>query len=91
MNNSSLYNSLREGDIDSCYRFADKASQGGEELVRYLNTILHFSVSINWNNDIADHTVIVINSIKNILSDNLNNPSKPLLYFCTKILIKSKI
>ena len=50
MNNSSLYDSLREGDIDSCYRFADKASQGGEELVGYLNTILHFSVSINWNN-----------------------------------------
>ena len=66
MNNSSLYDSLREGDIDSCYRFADKASQGGEELVRYLNTILHFSVSINWNNKIKEHPVILINSIKNI-------------------------
>ena len=91
MNNSSLYNSLREGDIDSCYWFADKASKGGEELVRYLNTILHFSVSINWNNDIKEHPVIVINSIKNILSDNLNKPSKPLLYFCAKILSTSKI
>ena len=91
MNNSSLYDSLREGDIDSCYRFADKASQGGEELVRYLNTILHFSVSINWNSEILEHPVIVINSIKNILSDNLNKPSKPLLYFCAKILNNSKI
>ena len=91
MNDSSLYDSLREGDIDSCYRFADKASQGGEELVSYLNTILHFSVSINWNNEIKEHPVIVINSIKNILSDNLNKPSKSLLYFCIKILIKSKI
>ena len=91
MNNSSLYNSLMEGDIDSCYRFADKASLGGEELVRYLNTILHFSASINWNHDIKKHPVIVINSIKNILSDNLNKPSKPLLYFCAKILNKSKI
>ena len=91
MNNSSLYDSLREGDIDSCYRFADKASQGGEELVRYLNTILHFSVSINWNNEIVEHPVIVINSIKNILSDNLIKPSKPLLYFCAKILNNSKI
>ena len=90
MNNSSLYHSLREGDIDSCYRFADKTSQGGEELVRYLNTILHFSVSINWNNEIGEHPVIVINSIKNILSDNLKNPSKPLLYFCAKILNNSK-
>ena len=91
MNNSSLYDSLRGGDIDSCYRFADKASLGGEELVGYLNTILHFSVSINWNNDIAEHPVIKINSIKNILSDNLKKPSKPLLYFCAKILNGSKI
>ena len=91
MNNSSLYDLLREGDIDSCYRFADKASQGGEELIKYLNTILHFSVSINWNNDIKEHPVIIINSIKNIISDNLNKPSKPLLYYCAKILIKSKI
>ena len=91
MNNSSLYDSLREGDIDSCYRFADKASQGGEELVSYLNTILHFSVSINWNNEIVEHPVIVINSIKNILSDNLKKPSKSLLYFCAKILNNSKI
>ena len=91
MNNSSLYDSLMEGDIDSCYRFADKASQGGEELVRYLNTILHFSVSVNWNDKIEEHPVIVINSIKNILSDNLKKPSKPLLYFCAKILNNSKI
>ena len=91
MNNSSLYDSLREGDIDTCYRFADKASQGGKDLVSYLNTILHFSVSINWNNDLKEHPVIVINSIKNILSDNLKKPSKPLLYFCAKILNNSKI
>ena len=91
MKNSSLYDSLREGNIDSCYRFADKASLGGEELVRYLNTILHFSVSINWNSAIKKHPVILINSIKNILSDNLNKPSKPLLYYCAKILNKSKI
>ena len=89
MNDSSLYDSLREEDIDSCYRFADKASQGGEELVRYLNTILHFSVSINWNNEIKEHPVIVINSIKNILSDNLKKPSKPLLFFCAKIFAPS--
>ena len=39
MNNSSLYDLLREGDIDSCYRFADKASQGGEELIKYLKNL----------------------------------------------------
>jgi len=91
MNNSSLYDLLREGDIDSCYRFADKASQGGLELVKYFNEILHFSVSINWENDIIEHPIIAINSIKNILSENLDKPSKPLLYFCAKILFKSKI
>ena len=33
----------------------------------------------------------IINSLKNIISDNLNKPSKPLLYFCAKILNNSKI
>ena len=32
-----------------------------------------------------------LNYEKNIISDNLDKPSKPLLYFCAKILYKSKI
>ena len=91
MSEVSLFELLKEGDIDNCYQFSDKASLGGKDLVEYLNTLLYYSVSIDWTSDIKDHPIIVINSIKNILSDNRNKPSKILLNYCLDILIKGTI
>jgi len=91
MSKVSLFELLKEGDIDNCYQFSDKASLGGKDLVEYLNTLLYYSVSIDWTSDIKDHPLIVINSIKNILSDNRNKPSKILLNYCLDILIKGTI
>ena len=91
MSEVSLFELLKEGDIDNCYQFSDKASLGGKDLVEYLNTLLYYSVSIDWTSDIKDHPLIVINSIKNILSDNRNKPSKILLNYCLDILIKGTI
>ena len=88
MSEVSLFELLKEGDIDNCYQFTDQASQGGEHLVQYLNTLLHYSASIKWGKKTSDHPLIVINSIKNILSDNRNKPSKILLNYCLDILIK---
>ncbi len=48
MNEVSLFDLLKEGDIDNCYQFTDQASQGGKHLVQYLNTLLHYSASIKW-------------------------------------------
>ena len=88
MSKISLFDLLREGDIDNCHKFIDQASLGGEELVKYLNTLLYFSASLKWSKNIDQHPLIVVNSIKNIISDNRDNPSKILLYYCLEILSK---
>ena len=35
MSEVSLFELLKEGDIDNCYQFSDKASLGGKDLVEY--------------------------------------------------------
>ena len=91
MSEVSLFELLKEGDIDNCYQFTDQASQGGEHLVQYLNTLLHYSASIKWEKETTDHPLIVINSIKNIISDNRDKPSKILLKYCLDIIIEKPI
>jgi len=87
MSKVSLFKLLKQGDIDNCYQFTDQASQGGEHLVQYLNTLLHYSASIKWVKKTSDHPLIVINSIKNIIADNRDNPSEILLKYCLDIII----
>ena len=91
MNEVSLFDLLREGKIDSCHQFVDQASSGGENLVKYLNTLLYYSVSIKWVNNIENHPLIIVNSIKNIIADNRANPSKKLLFYCLQILTEKPI
>ena len=91
MSEVSLFELLKEGDIDNCYQFTDQASQGGEHLVQYLNTLLHYSASIKWKKETTDHPLIVINSIKNIISDNRDEPSEILLKYCLDIIIEKPI
>ena len=91
MNEVSLFDLLREGKIDSCHQFVDQASSGGEDLVKYLNTLLYYSVSIKWVNNIENHPLIIVNSIKNIIADNRANPSKKLLFYCLQILTEKPI
>ena len=91
MNEVSLFDLLKEGDIDNCYQFTDQASQGGKHLVQYLNTLLHYSASIKWEKETTDHPLIVINSIKNIISDNREKPSEILLKYCLDVIIEKPI
>ena len=91
MNEVSLFDLLKEGDIDNCYQFTDQASQGGEHLVQYLNTLLHYSASIKWEKENTDHPLIVINSIKNIISDNREKPSEILLKYCLDVIIEKPV
>ena len=91
MNEVSLFDLLKEGDIDNCYQFTDQASQGGKHLVQYLNTLLHYSASIKWEKETTDHPLIVINSIKNIISDNREKPSEILLKYCLDVIIKKPV
>ena len=91
MSEVSLFKHLKEGDINTCYQYLDRASLGGKDLVKYLNTLLYYAVSINWGNDINDHPIIVINAIKNIIADSRDNPSKILLKYGLNILIGEKV
>lgn len=91
MNEVSLFNSLKGGDINLCHQYLDRASLGGPELVKYLNTLLYYSVSINWKNSAKYHPVIVINSIKNIIADKRDKPSKILLKYGLDILIGKQV
>ena len=91
MSKVSLFDLLKEGDIDNCYQFTDQASQGGKHLVQYLNTLLYYSASIKWEKETTDHPLIVINSIKNIISDNREKPSEILLKYCLDVIIKKPI
>ena len=91
MNEVSLFDLLRKGKIDSCHQFVDQAVLGGEDLVKYLNTLLYYSFSIKWVNSIENHPLIIVNSIKNIIADNRANPSKKLLFYCLQILTEKPI
>jgi len=91
MSEVSLFNSLKEGDVNTCYQYLDNASLGGEALAKYLNTLLYYAVSIDWGNDIKNHPIIVINTIKNIISDRRHKPSKILLKYGLDILIGGKV
>ena len=91
MSEVSLFDRLKEGDINACYKYLDHASLGGEALVKYLNTLLYYSVSINWKNNVKDHPIIVINAMKNIIADNIDKPSKILLNHGLDILIGKQV
>ena len=91
MSEVSLFDRLKEGDINACYQYLDHASLGGEALVKYLNTLLYYAVSINWENNVKDHPIIVINAMKNIIADNIDKPSKILLNHGLDILIGKQV
>ena len=91
MKTVSLFDYLKEGDIDNCNQYLEYALLGGDSLVKYLNTLLYYAVSINWDNDIKHHPLITINAIKNIIADNKTRPSKILLHHGLEILIGKQL
>ena len=60
----------------------------GHQLVQCLNDLIFVSVSTVKNRDAGIHPVCVINSIKNIISDNRNKPSRVLLEFAVNYLFE---
>ena len=88
MNEHILFNLIRSGDLEQSDSVINKASQGGDDLVQYLNYMLLYAASVKWDKNIDSHPVVVINSVKNILSDNIEKPSITLLTFCFNILSK---
>jgi len=87
MTKSTLLDLLSNGDKENCNYFLNLASNGGDDLIRFLNDLLYYSILIKWDERASNHPVITINSIKNLISDNRTNPSKVLLSFCIQILL----
>ena len=88
MNGPTLFKLIRSGDLEQSDSVIAKASEGGDVLVQYLNYMLLYAASVKWDKNIDSHPIIIINSVKNILSDNIEKPSITLLTFCFNILSK---
>ena len=86
MNGPTLFKLIRSGDLEQSDSVIAKASKGGDALVQYLNFMLLYAASVKWDKNIDSHPIIIINSVKNILSDNIEKPSITLLTFCFNIL-----
>ena len=86
MNRSVFRNALSKGDRDTCLRSLESALTGGKPLVQYLNDLLFTTTCVEWEQMSWAHPVIVMNSLKNMIGENRNSPSKTLLNFGLELL-----
>lgn len=85
MNDSSFRAALLSKD-KKAYQQAYSENLSGVDLVQFLNDLLFCSVSVDQISVKDLHPVCVINSIKNIIGDDRDNPSKSLLKFASNYL-----
>ena len=85
MTDSSFRSALLSKDRQTCQDFLTKKITDNV-LIQLLNDFLFCSVSIQIKSVKNIHPVCVMNCIKNIIGDDRENPSKPLLEFSTKYL-----
>ena len=84
MTDSSFRSALFYKDRQTCQNFFSQNL--GSSLIQILNDLLFCSVSVEQSSVKGLHPVCVMNSIKNLIGDDRENPSKPLLKFSTKYL-----
>jgi hypothetical protein len=80
MTDSSFRSAVINQDIQACQKFYSQ-NISGAELVQILNDLLFCSVSVKQSTIKDLHPVCILNSIKNLIGDDRENPSKPLLEF----------
>ena len=61
---------------------------GGIDLVTTIHEIIYASVLVKYKGDLNYHPVCVMNSIKNIIGDDRDKPSKSLINFAINYLSK---
>ena len=86
MNRSVFRDALSKGDQDTCLKSLESALDGGNSLVQYLNDLLFTATCIEWRRLPCDHPLIVLNSLKNIIGEDRDSPSKTLLNFGLELL-----
>ena len=84
MTDSSFRSALLSKDRQTCQKFVSQNL--GSLLIQILNDLLFCSISVEQSSVTGLHPVCVINSIKNLIGDDRENPSKPLLEFSIKYL-----
>ena len=84
MTDSSFRSALLSKDRQTCQKFVSQNL--GSSLIQILNDLLFCSISVEQSSVTGLHPVCVINSIKNLIGDDRENPSKPLLEFSIKYL-----
>ena len=86
MNRSVFRDALSKGDQDTCLKSLESALDGGNSLVQYLNDLLFTATCVKWRRLPCDHPLIVLNSLKNIIGEDRDSPSKTLLNFGLELL-----
>jgi hypothetical protein len=85
MTDSSFRSAVINQDMQACQKFYSQ-NLSSAELVQILNDLLFCSVSVKQSTIIDLHPVCVLNSIKNLIGDDRENPSKLLLEFASNYL-----
>ena len=86
MNRSEFRDALSKGDQDTCLKSLESALDGGNSLVQYLNDLLFTATCVKWGRLPCDHPLIALNSLKNIIGEDRDSPSKTLLNFGLELL-----
>ena len=86
MNRSVFRDALSKGDQDTCLKSLESALDGGNSLIQYLNDLLFTATCVKWGRLPCDHPLIVLNSLKNIIGEDRDSPSKTLLNFGLELL-----
>ena len=87
MNINSFRTLLFQKDFDSCNKII-QSKVSGSDLIRIINDLIFVSASIKLPRNEKNHPISVINSIKNFISDDRQNPSRLLLVYGIKYLIQ---
>ena len=86
MNRSVFRDAFSKGDQDTCLKSLESGLSGDDTLVQYLNDLLFTAACVDWKKKPCDHPAIVMNSLKNMIGENRETPSKILLKFGLEIL-----
>ena len=89
MTDSSFRSALVSKDRQTCQQIIT-STLSDISLIRILNDLLYCSIFVQQNSIINEHPVCTINSIKNLIGDDRENPSEALLNFSIDYLCEFK-
>ena len=87
MIDSSFRSGLLKKNTAFCKNFIEKELTASN-LITVLRDLIFLSVSVKVHSNEKIHPVTIVNTIKNLIGDNREKPSKALLVFCINYLLK---